>query len=161
MLPEDFSCDVNSGEITQGDVRYVMLRPDVFMGIGRYLSSMPAFVAAMEESAFQNARDSFDRYKALGMFNGQDALLQSCEIAARLGWGVWRPHEEQQGEIVLHVENSPFAAGAGISDTPVCGSIVGILRAIYMAVHDERVHVVETSCGAQGHDYCSFQVLRE
>lgn len=136
------------------------MRPDVLMGIGRHFTSVSAFVSAMEESAYRHARDSFERYKAAGLFSGGDALQQSCAIAARLGWGKWQSSEEAGGDIALEVRNSPFAAGIVASEVPVCGPILGVLRAIYITAHDEQVTVQETSCCAQGHEFCTFRVMR-
>jgi hypothetical protein len=159
-MDHSFTHDDESGRIVQDGVRYIMMRPDVLMGIFRHLGSMTVLVKAMEESAFENARDSFNRYKAAGFFDGGDALLKSCAISARLGWGRWRPETKPDGELLVHVHHSPFAAGVGSSEVPVCGSISGILRAIYITAYGEEVRAEETHCKTQGHEHCQFTVRR-
>jgi len=155
---ERFLHDAETGEITQGGVRYLLMRPDVLMGIGACLGAYGDFVGAMSQSAYANARQSFERYRDAGLFDGEEPLQQTCEIAATLGWGVWSPLRLSDREVLLLVRNSPFAQAAPRGSEPVCGPIVGVLRALYLAVEGEDVDVQETSCSAQGDELCRFQI---
>ena len=60
--------------------------------------------------------------------------------------------------LVLTVRNSPFAAGYGASDVPVCHPIRGMLTAVGEMVLDRPVTVVETACAAMGAPECRFEV---
>jgi len=152
--------DIEAGEITQGGIRYILMRPDVLMGIGEHLGAYRDFVAAMSLSAFANARGSFERYKETGVFAGADPLRRVGEMAAGLGWGVWSPEVLSDREILLRVKNSPFAQAVHGSRDPVCGAIVGILRALYQTAQGDDVDVCETSCAAQGLPHCEFRIAR-
>src|SRR3546814_13614770 len=70
-------------------IRYLMMRPDVLMGVGTALGSIDQFVNALTESAFQNARASFEVYRRNGLLDSDGALQRAGEFAAWLGWGRW------------------------------------------------------------------------
>jgi predicted hydrocarbon binding protein len=151
--------DTQAGEITQGGIRYILMRPDVLMGIGEHTGAYRDFVGAMAQSAFANAQKSFERYKQTGVFDGADPLARIAEMAAGLGWGAWAPQVLSERETLLRVTNSPFAAAHRAED-PVCGPIVGVLRALYLTAQGEEVAVTETFCASQGHPHCEFRILR-
>jgi predicted hydrocarbon binding protein len=59
----------------------------------------------------------------------------------------------------LTVENSPFAAGTGISAVPVCAPIVGMLSAVASLLRAHDVCASETTCAAvTGGRLCCFIV---
>ncbi len=154
--------DLESGTITDGGIRYMLMRPDVLMGIGRVSGSTTQFVAALEESVFQNAQASFEEYRKLGLMDG-DFLSATATAAARLGWGRWTARQSDgDGEgFIVEVQDSPFAFGMGACDHAVCGPIVGILRAVHRVARGQGVAVVETACAAQGAPCCTFTIAPE
>jgi predicted hydrocarbon binding protein len=147
------------GEISQGGIRYVLMRPDVLMGVAREMGHIApeVFLNALKRSAFVNGIRSFERYRDEGRFDGADALERTCNIAASLGWGEWVLHGQNAGIRLIEVRNSPFAAGYGASKFPVCAPIVGILEAL-TAIFYSAGHVEETACCSQGADTCRFRL---
>jgi hypothetical protein len=149
------------GEISRGGIRYLLMRPDVLMGVARELPpEVPpdVFLKALEKSAFVNGKHSFERYRDEGRFEGSDALESTCNIAASLGWGEWAVQEQPDGTRLVVVRNSPFAAGFGASTLTVCAPIVGILEALMLVFHGPAGQVEETACCSQGADVCRFRL---
>lgn len=155
-----FDFDPEGGCISDGAIRYVMIRPDVLMGVGTALGDTAAFVGALERSAFANARRSFEAYRERGLLDSGNFLSVASDFAGRLGWGVWSVPIDASPDrpIEMDVRASPFAAGQGASDVPVCGTITGVLRALYAVALQREVAVIETHCAAQGHPRCRFTI---
>ena len=150
-------CAPPPGQISDGGIRYVLIRPDILMGIARELDiGLDVFLQALEKSAFVNGMRSFERYRDHGRFEGSDALDSTCNIAASLGWGEWVIHEQADGTRLIVVRNSPFASGFGASTIPVCAPIVGILKALTVVFHGPAGQVEEVACRSQGADACRF-----
>ena len=76
--------------------------------------------------------------------------------APQLGWGQWRFGQAADGRLDLEVANSPFAAGHGPAEGPVCAPIAGMLAAVAGMVLGGPVEVRETGCAATGAPACRF-----
>ncbi|MCK9512581.1 MAG: hypothetical protein M0R28_15320 [Pigmentiphaga sp.] len=156
------------GGIFDGDRRYIIMRADVLMGVLHQLppEQRPAVLAAMADSVAANGGKSAQAYfEAIG--RDPAVLLEVMESSsADLGWGEWRfvapdgsapsPANLSRG---LHVEvrNSPFAAGHGPAEHPVCAPIAGMLRAVGSLLVGGAT-VTEIECAAQGHAHCRFRL---
>lgn len=141
--------DPSSGTIFDGDRRYLMMRPDVLMGMFRELpaTTRDMVLAALAESAHRHGGKSVSAYQEAG---GRAQLQQTVvDGAAAFGWGIWHIHSEP-GKAELEVENSPFAAGYGASEIPVCAPVNGIFHSLAQALLGSEVEVVETHCAAMG-----------
>jgi hypothetical protein len=151
--------DTAAGTIFDGERRYLMMRPDVLMGMLRELpeDTRSAVLAALAESTRVHGGKSVSAYQSTG---GQ-ALLQQTVIdgAAAFGWGTWRITSRSH-EAELEVENSPFAAGYGRSDLPVCAPINGMFHSLAQALMGAAVEVRETHCAAQHGGRCRFIAQR-
>lgn len=146
-----------TGEILDQTRRYFMLRPDGFMGMFRRLEG-PARIAALEAleaSIFEGGSDSARAYRAMG---GEGATLARivAETAPQLGWGTWQVTIEPE-RLLVAVRNSPFAAGFGPSDMPVCHPIKGMVRAVATLVFEKPAVAHETACAAMGAPLCTFE----
>jgi uncharacterized protein len=149
------------GVIADDAIRYVLIRPDVLMGVAHQLPVDQAsiFLDALEKSAFENSRDSFAHYRRSGRFGYADFLLRTAEVAATLGWGAWTIHKISPSASRVEVRNSPFAAGFGRSEAPVCAPIRGVLRAIALIGYGDSAAVRETCCASQeGVNVCHFHI---
>lgn len=153
-----FRFDLEKGDIHDHDVRYLLMRPDVLMGIAKASGLGSRFIDAMETSAFENAIGSFHSYVARGLIDETNALDQCAIFAGKLGWGSWTPSHAEDGTPAFTVGNSPFAFGFGASEHPVCGPVRGVVRALYEAISGSAVVVEETACAAQGAVCCTFTI---
>jgi uncharacterized protein len=158
MPTAELSWDEENGELTQSGIRYVLMRPDVVMGAASHLPDLVQYVRAIEASACENARGSFDRYRDSGALGDRDPIVHACEMAQKLGWGVWRVTDQRPDTYQVEVINSPFAAAMKGAEVPVCGWISGVLSAVAGASFPQQSTVHENECGAQGHECCRFEI---
>jgi predicted hydrocarbon binding protein len=151
------SFDLDRGELMDQTRRYMLIRPEALMGIFRRLPEVDRRHAleAFAESVVEQGSDSARAYAA--MEGGGETLARTVAATApQLGWGIW-DIELTPGLIRLDVRNSPFAAGFGRSDSPVCFPIVGMLRAVAGMVFGKAAAVREIACAACGSDVCRFE----
>jgi predicted hydrocarbon binding protein len=153
--------DPERGEYRDGDIRYMMIRPDALMGMIAELPeamrplALEAFARSIRSAGGRSARS----YQAAGAADAAALLRVIQETAPQLGWGRWQLQRTVDG-LALTVENSPFAAGAGPGAHPVCAPIRGMLAAVGELVMGETVTVVETACAATGAPCCRFAITR-
>ncbi len=159
-LKDRLVCDDDVGEIRDGDIRYLMIRADALMGIFARLApevrklALESFCESIAEFGGRSARS----YRERGAAEPGAFLQVIAETAPQLGWGTWQFSGPQDGAIVLEVQNSPFVAGFGSSDHPVCAPIRGMLTAVAGFLMEGKVQVRETDCGACGSTSCRFVV---
>ncbi|WP_428929287.1 V4R domain-containing protein [Marinibacterium sp. SX1] len=147
----------DTGAFHDGEARYMMIKPEAFMGILPRLPAeiRPQVLQAMADTVFDNGGKSARTYRAAGAEAGDALLGVIAETAPQLGWGSWT-FARHDDHIELTVANSPFAAGHGPSDTPVCFPILGMLRAVSGMVFGCETDVAETECAACGAALCRF-----
>lgn len=151
-----------TGEMRDGSIRYLMMRPDALMGLfARLPAEMrgPAF-AALAGSVAEHGGRSVKAYRESGAADADTLMRTMVDTSADLGWGRWRfvPRPDGAGYDVT-VSNSPFADGAGTSDQPVCAPIVGILTALAPLLAGEGAGVRECTCAAMtGAGTCQFRI---
>jgi uncharacterized protein len=161
--------DAEHGEYRDGDIRYMMIRPDALMGM---IAELPEDVRPLALEAFARSIRNFGgrsarSYQAAGAADAAALLDVIQQTAPQLGWGRWRLERTSDG-LALTVENSPFAVsisndiGAATvrSPYPVCAPIRGMLTAVGEMVLGEAVVVAETACAATGASCCRFSVSR-
>jgi predicted hydrocarbon binding protein len=151
--------DPARGEIRDQARRYLMMRPDVLMGMLRRLdvSLRRAVLDALAASVAAHGKDSVLAYLAHA---GDEGLLQAmADAAADLGWGRWRFVQAPDG-LELTVENSPFAGGFGYAGHAVCAPIAGMLQAVAEVLFACRATSTERTCAAAGASFCTFRAQR-
>jgi uncharacterized protein len=151
------SFDAENGALMDQARRYMLIRPEALMGIFRRLPEAERRQAleAFAESIVEQGSDSARAYVA--MEGGGEVLARTVAATApQLGWGIWDV-EVAPDLIRLEVRNSPFAAGFGPSDSPVCHPILGMTRAVSGMIFGCDAVVRETACSACGADVCRFE----
>jgi len=152
------SYDADAGTYFDGDMRYIFIKPDAVMGIVLQMppDQRPAVFEAMIRSVFLNGGKSAQSYRDAGADASEALLSVIRETSGHLGWGDW---DTELGAEYLRVtvRNSPFAAGHGPSDVPVCALITGMLTAVSGMIFGAPTHVVETRCVAMGDEDCHFE----
>ena len=150
------------GELRDGDVRYMMIRPDALMGMFKRLpeDERRHALKALAESLIEAGVNSSKRYQALGANTSEKLLKTIVATAGQLGWGSFDFDAEfaKQGKMSLSVANSPFVAGFGRCTHPVCAPIVGMFTSISGLVLGKRTEVQEVSCASvTGTAHCLFE----
>lgn len=120
------------GEMRDGKIRYLMMRPDVLMGM---FAALPAGIRAqaldaLAASVALNGGKSVQVYRDSGAAEPGQMMRTIVATSAELGWGLWRFDVRSETLIEVSVDNSPFATAAGFSDMPACAAIRGMLTAI-------------------------------
>jgi len=153
------NADPARGELREGDARYLLIRDDSLMGIFQRLAEPARSEAlrAFAESVAQFGGRSAARY---GADDPTQFLGAVAAKAGELGWGAWRFSHEGNGELLLEVQNSPFAHGYGPSAAPVCAAITGMLRAVGAHVFGAPAESEENICAATGQMACRFVARR-
>ena len=161
-LNERLIFDLEEGEIRDADRRYLLMRPDVMMGALARLDApdRTRVLQAFADSAAANGGKSVRAYLAENHATADQLIEIIRNTAAALGWGRWK-FESAPGSLRLTVRNSPFAAGFGPSNEPVCAPTSGMLRSVAEHVLHGPVAVTETTCAAQGIERtCRFVATR-
>lgn len=151
--------DAAKGAHFDAGMRYLFIKPEALMGFVLELPAgiRPVAIDAMARSVAIHGGKSAQTYQAMGADEGEKLLAVIQGTAAELGWGIWR-FERAEGALRLTVANSPFAAGYGPAEFPVCGPIRGMLTAVGAMVLGAPVTVAETACAAMGAPECRFDV---
>lgn len=159
-LRERLTLDEAKGEYRDGSIRYLIMRPDVLMGMFAVLPTerREEALEALAQSALAFGGRSVKAYRDAGANDANELLRVIAETSSQLGWGRWTFSDGEDGRsLQLAIRNSPFAAGFGKSKTPVCHAVRGIFSALAPVVFGEQISVEETSCAAQGDsDSCHF-----
>ncbi len=153
--------DPARGEYRDGDIRYMMIRPDALMGM---IAELPAETRPLVLDAFARAISRFGgrsarTYRDRGAADPASLLAVIAATAPELGWGRWDIAQPADG-LDVTVQNSPFPAGAGAVGHPVCAPIRGMLTAVGEFALGVPVTVAETDCAATGAPCCRFAVRR-
>ncbi|GAB5375725.1 MAG: hypothetical protein AcusKO_21870 [Acuticoccus sp.] len=148
--------DAASGAIYDGDIRYMMIRPDALMGIFARLA--PAARAEALAALGASVRDRGKRSAQTYIDGDVAALLRTIEATAPdLGWGIWRFETGETGGFTLSVTNSPFAAGADFEGM-MCHAIAGMAASVGELVLGVPCEAHESHCTGAGADTCVFRV---
>jgi predicted hydrocarbon binding protein len=157
-LSERLTFDAVRGEIRDQSRRYLMLRPDVLMGMFRALdpAARQGALDAFAASIARHGRDSVLAY--LDHLHGDRAALLDAvqDTASDLGWGCWR-FARAKSALRLTVDNSPFADGFGVSEHPVCAPIRAMLQTVAQIVLQSEVDSAEHACASMGSAVCEFE----
>lgn len=145
-----------------GEARYLRLRADTLMGMFRRLAPQERAraLAAFARSTAEAGGDSARRYLERAAGDRAALLDIVAKTAADLGWGSWRFERREAAGLALEVADSPFAAGYGTADAPVCAPIAGMLAAVAGLVLDAECEAREVACRACGAAACRFEANR-
>ncbi|MEZ5741415.1 MAG: hypothetical protein R3E68_19640 [Burkholderiaceae bacterium] len=162
--------DAASGEIRDGEVRYLMLRHDALMGMFRAMAPEhrgPALLA-LADSITHHGGQSARKYQAMEAADGARLLAVIAATAPQLGWGLWEVVDPGPGLVRIRVRNSPFAVGWRDNGLPradtegvtsVCAAIVGMLRVVGQMVAGGPVQALEAQCACEAHHAdCVFEI---
>ena len=146
------------GGLDVDGIRYMMIRPDALMGLFHRLGPQDRDVGlqALADSVFEHGGKSAASYAGRGRGAALQLIARIEDTAPQIGWGQWQITLREDG-LDLEVENTPFVAGYGTADHPVCAPIRGMLAAITKQIFNSDVVVTELRCAAvAGSGPCHF-----
>ena len=165
-LRERLSWDATAGTLHDGPRRYLMMRPDVLMGAVAALGAdaQVAMLAALAASIARHGADSLRAYAEQVDGDAAALMTSTTEAAADLGWGEWTL-QRHGSELHLSVANSPFVQGwraaAGVSHSPVCAPISGMLQALATQILQVPAQALECHCAANNATDSSGEITSE
>jgi predicted hydrocarbon binding protein len=149
-----------SGVIRQGDLRYVMMRPDTLANIQKGVEDRLGSKSAeyLYTAGASWSLGVLQRMKRALPEDDGELLHLFCEHATQLGWGDWQlevmqPHEKG---LAIRVRNSPIAEAYGQSDQPVCHLLAGAVSGACEFICHMPSACIEQTCAAQGASDCLF-----
>jgi predicted hydrocarbon binding protein len=153
--------DAARGRITDGAIRYLLIRADGLMQLFAMLPEplREAALAAFGASVRSHGGDSLRHYQSKQALDPAALLTLVSRASCHLGWGSWSFEVADRTRLSLSVRDSPFAAGYGTAKEPVCVPIVGMLTAVADIVLGCPTSVIETQCCAAGAPVCSFTAI--
>ena len=146
------------GGLMLGPHRYMMIRPDALMGLFARLPETERLAAleALAASITENGGKSAASYAGAGLKEADRLIRTIMQTAPQLGWGEWQLTRHADG-LDLYLSNSPFVAGYGRADHPVCAPVRGMLAALVSQIFGQNAAVEETECAAvTGGEKCCF-----
>jgi predicted hydrocarbon binding protein len=151
--------DLEKGDIHDGPVRYLLIRPDTLMGIFARLEpgERARALEAFKNSTIEHGTKSASRYQQMGNLDA-DALFATIHATSpQLGWGRWTI--ERDGDVLnLAVRNSPFAADyEAKADRPLCAPIAGMFTSVSSLATGRPMQAEELECVALGAPVCRFR----
>jgi predicted hydrocarbon binding protein len=142
------------GGLTYWGARYLLVRPETLVAMQK------AVEAALGERAAACL--------VAGGRAGGGAALQSLEgspaeiverllaMGGQIGWGAFVLERLAPDELVVTVQNSPFAKAYGAAATPVCHLTRGVLERLAELALGAPAVATETACVATGAPACRF-----
>ncbi|MDI1295619.1 MAG: 4-vinyl reductase [bacterium] len=148
------------GQVVDGAVRYMLIRPDALMGAIMRLSpgAQVEMLAALHASVLDFGGRSAGTYNKTAT---RPLIEVVGETAPDLGWGCWTV-VRRDGAFHIMVKDSPFAAPVTDAAHPVCTAMTGMMSAVGAIMTGAPVTAVETHCAAQhGGNICHFEIPME
>ena len=150
------------GKLSLQAARYLLIRPDVLVDIQKALEThIPKDAATVLAEASQNDGVTMaGRLREVFSYSVEQVLSSFAFMLGEAGWGVTTVEmlNVENWELVLKVQDSPFAEIYGPSVNPVCHILSGIFQGVGTAIFDRDVDGQEIQCFARGDDVCRFVV---
>jgi methylmalonyl-CoA/ethylmalonyl-CoA epimerase len=134
---------------------YVLIRPETLVGLQKAVEAALGARAAECLVAGGLAGGS----KATAALDGppEARVRRVLEAGRDIGWGDFALERLTPTELIVTVEDSPFARVYGHSAAPVCHLTRGVLQRLASTVLEAPVVVEETACAAVGASRCRFE----
>lgn len=162
-LHERLEISPERGELNDGVIRYLMMRPDALMGMFARLTpaARREALAALADSVAEFGGKSVAKYRESGAAEPDQLIQTMVRTSAELGWGLWEFSSSDDGEVHVKVRNSPFAHGSCEVHERACAPIEGILTAIAPVLAGDGASARETRCHSMtGDNICCFTLTR-
>lgn len=162
QLIESISFEGEAGKLSLQGLRYLLVRPGMLLEIQKALEEMvPGETERILADAAQKEGVSLAiRLKEVFSYSPEQILSSMAFMLGESGWGAIQVQmiNMEMRELVVKVQESPFAGEYGPSVQPVCHLLLGLFRGIGQAVFDGNVDGQEVQCAAKGDPACLIVV---
>jgi predicted hydrocarbon binding protein len=146
--------DDGAGGLTYRGSRYLLVRPETLVALQK------AIEAALGEraAACLVAGGRAGGGSALRSLEGspREIVERLLAMGGALGWGEFALERVGPDELVVAVQNSPFALAYGAAAAPVCHLTRGVLEGLAELALGAPAVATETACVATGASLCRF-----
>ncbi|MFQ6016192.1 MAG: V4R domain-containing protein [Anaerolineae bacterium] len=159
---DNLQYDADKGCITFKDVRYFLIRAETIVDFQKAVEAVVGEKCAemMAAGGYTGGALSSKRYKEVFGYSNEEIVSFMCGMGAEIGWGKFRLDklDMETKEMIIEVQNSPFAEAYGPSDSGVCHMIRGVMAGMGAGIFGGDVQSEETRCVAKGDLVCRFEV---
>lgn len=153
------------GQVRDGAVRYMLIRPDALMGAIMRLSpdAREEMLLAFHASVLDFGGRSAGNYNKTA---NHPLIEVVAATAPDLGWGTWTV-AQGAANVRVAVTDSPFAAplvdeAPAVPVVSACTPITGMMSAVGTIMAGSPVTAIETHCAARhGGAVCHFEIPLE
>ncbi len=165
FLAANLESNTKEGVLRLSNVPCVIIRPEAIVNIQKQLEGTigGSSKGILYLSGERSARSGLNLFESIVSTEAPMTLANArrvMEAAALVGWG--RPEisefDPKHSRLLLTITNSPLARAYGPSKKSVCHFLAGWIAGIGRSLLDRDVLCEETSCAAQGHDRCEFEL---
>ena len=154
-----------TGRLDFKGVRYMFIRPEVIATLQKSMEAemgLEKCAEMMMAAGDVGGAKSSQRYKEVFNYSEQEIVEFMCKMGGEIGWGIFRldAFDLENGQMVIEVGDSPFAAAYGPAESPVCHLIRGVMAGMGRGIFNGDVSSLETACVAKGDTLCRFEVQR-
>jgi len=154
--------DPDSGALTYGEVRYLLIRPETIVGFQKNIEkhSRAGAQEALFQGGYRGGYLSAKKYKEIQKLSDRDTIIFMMSMGAEIGWGNFQiiEYDFENRKLKVRVKNSAFAAAYGESTLGVCHLISGVLSGLATVLFKQDYMATETECLAKGDTHCVFHV---
>lgn len=154
------------GQLLYKDVRYVLIRPEVLAGLQKQIEAelgLEKCAQILIAAGNVGGAKSSQRYKEVFGYSDRQIVEFMCNMGSQIGWGSFRlaSLDIANGELIVEVKDSPFAAAYGAATHSVCHLIRGVMGGMGAGIFGGEVTSAESACVAKGDARCRFEIKRK
>ena len=154
--------DSASGALTYRDVRYVVIRPETFIGFQKTIEkhSREGARDALFQGGYQGGYLSAKKFKETQNLSDTETIDFMMTMGAQIGWGHFDliDYDFKNRKLQIRVLNSAFAEAYGDATEGVCHLINGELSGHAAVLIGRNCMGSETECLAKGDPHCVFHI---
>ncbi len=158
----DLQFDDARGALLYKDVRYLLIRPETLSSFQKAAEEQLGAGAdeLLYAGGFTGGTLSAKKYREVFGLTAEQSIEFMAKMGTEIGWGKFQVASFSLAhcELVLIVQDSPFASAYGKADRGVCHLVRGVFAGLASGVFGKPVEAKEEECVARGHPQCKFVI---
>ncbi len=159
---DSLTYDEERGTLSLHAARYLLLPPGILVELQKAIETeLPYDVAAiLSQAAVGEGAGVAQRFVEVFGYTGEQVLSSISFMLAESGWGkiAIEMINLEGREVVIRVDDSPFAELYGPSTIPVCHVLLGLFQGTAMTLFESEVDAQEVQCLAKGDNCCRMAI---
>ncbi len=158
----DLEFDPARGALLYKDVRYLLIRPETLISFQKAAEEQlgAGADALLYAGGFTGGTLSAKKYREVFGLTAEQSIEFMAKMGTEIGWGSFRVVRfgVEHCELVLVVQDSPFASAYGKAERGVCHLVRGVFAGLASGVFGKPVEAREEECVAMGNPNCKFVI---